>query len=353
MMASKPQLLTVITAMTLAASTMVNVLDIHPVIAENQVKTTNNSKAILTLSGHTAPVRTVAISPDGQSLASGGDDKTIRLWNLKTGQLLRTITGHPDGIKSLVFSPDGKILVSSGDAGNVRVWNVQTGQLIRSLTGHAASVSSIVMSPDGQTLATASMDKTIRLWNLNNGQLRHTIKTDANYLVMSPDGKTLFSGNQDGTIKQWNLRTRRLVTNIVPPKPKNPMFDFQRASGVVSLAISPDGQTIINGGYNDSHQSIQATDGKNVKVWNLNNRRLIYNFSVGIGAVESVVISPDGQNFIIGGFSHDISIFNLKTGNLIRKIQGHAGGVYALAISQDGKTLVSGSGDKSIKVWRL
>jgi WD40 repeat protein len=131
------------------------------------------------------------------------------------------------------------------------------------------------------------------------------------------------------------------------------MIESQRASAVISLAISSDGQTLINGGYNDFHQSIKQTDAKNIKVWNLKTGKLVYNFSAELGSINAVALTPNGKSFITGGLGRKISIFDLKTGKLSRTIEGHAGGIYALAVSKDGKTLISGSGDKSIKVWQL
>jgi WD40 repeat protein len=351
----KPQFWQILTAATLTASTFINTIPLNPAIAatENKVSTAQVNKAILTLSGHTAPLRTIAISPDGQTLASGGDDKTIKLWDLKTGKLLLTLTGHTEKLTSLVFSPDGRTLASSSYDKTIKIWNVQTGKLTRNINGHSSTVTSIAISPDGNTLASSSWDKTLRLWNLSNGKLTHTFKVFATAVVISPDGKTLISGNFDGTIKRWNLSTKKLIANLVPPKPKNPTFPSQRASSVISLAISKDGQTLINGGYNDFHNSIQETDGKNVKVWNLKTGKIIHNFTAELGSIDAVAITPDGKSFITGGLGRKISIFDVKTGKLIRTIEGHAGGIYALALSKDGKTLISGSGDKSIKVWQL
>jgi len=349
----KPQFWQLFTAATLTASTFINAVTLYPSIAENKVNTTQVSQTVFTLSGYTAPISTIVISPDGQTLASGSDDKTIKLWNLKTGKLLRTLTGHKEKVTSLVFSPDGKTLVSSSLDNTIKLWNVQTGKLNRNLTGHSSAVISIAISPDGKTLSSSSYDKTLRLWNLSNGRLVHTFKVFATAVVMSPDGRNLISGNEDGTIKRWNLRTRRLIANLVPPKPQNPMFESQRASAVTSLSISNDGNTLINGGYNDFHQSIKQTDSKNIKVWNLRTGKLIHNFANGIGGINAVAITPDGKSFITGGLGHKISIFDVKTGKLTCTIEGHVGGIYALAVSKDGKTLISGSGDKSIKVWRL
>ncbi|MBW4573781.1 MAG: WD40 repeat domain-containing protein [Aphanothece sp. CMT-3BRIN-NPC111] len=353
-MTPKLRLWNALSAIALTASTIVSAIYIYPAQADSQPSTNQISQVKLTLSGHTAPVRAIALSRDGQTLASGGDDKTIEVWNLKTGENIRTLNGHTEKVTSLAISPDGKTLASSSDDNTIKLWNLQNGKLENTLTGHSAAVTSIVITPTGQTLASASRDKTVKLWNLQNSQLRRTLKAEAISLVLGPDGKTLFTGSEDGTIKLWNLISRKRLGTLIPQTPASPPFE-PRASRVLSLAISPNGQTLVNGGYDDSHQSgaLQQTDGKNVKVWNLKTRKLIHNFSMGIGSVDTVAISPDGQTFATGGLGREISLWNLKTGKLIRTFAGHAGGIYALAFSPDGKSIISGSGDKSIKVWQL
>ena len=121
---------------------------------------------VRTLAGHTHWVRSVALAPDGQLLASGSDDTTIRLWDVATGQLVRTLEGHTAGVKSVAFSPDGRLLASGGWDTTVRLWDATTGQLVRTLKGHTDSVFSVAFSPDGRLLASGSLDNTVRLWGI-------------------------------------------------------------------------------------------------------------------------------------------------------------------------------------------
>ncbi len=119
---------------------------------------------IRTLTGHKDTVHSVAISPDGQTLASGSWDDTIKLWNLATGKELRTLTGHKSSVQSIAISPDGQTLASGSFDKTIKLWNLKTGDLLRTLTGHKNRVWSVAISPDGQTLASGSEDKTIKLW---------------------------------------------------------------------------------------------------------------------------------------------------------------------------------------------
>jgi hypothetical protein len=119
---------------------------------------------IRTLTAHQNGVTSIAMSADGQTLASGSLDKSIKLWNLKTGDLLRTLTGNAFGVMSIAMSADGQTLASGIGVKSIKLWNLKTGDLLRTLTAHQNEVRSVAISPDGQTLASGSLDKTIKLW---------------------------------------------------------------------------------------------------------------------------------------------------------------------------------------------
>ena len=155
---------------------------------------------IATLTGHTDRVESVSFSPDGQTLASGSVDETIRLWDVGTGRVIRTLTGHTDAVWSLSFSPDGQTLASGSVDETIRLWDVGTGRVIRTLTGHTARVVSVSFSPDGQTLASGSEDGTTRLWDVGTGCVIRTLTGHTavgGNVSFSPDGLTLASGSRD------------------------------------------------------------------------------------------------------------------------------------------------------------
>lgn len=188
-------------------------------------------------------IQTIAFSPDGRILASGGRDEAIILWNMATGQELRTFDWRSpreiggDWIYSLAFSPNGKRLAVGRTDPIVKVRDVVTGRELMALKGHSDIVRYLTYSPDGKTLATASFDKTVRLWDAQTGKELMALKGHAApvYCVaFSPDGKRLATGS-DGTVKLWDIMTGQGLITL-------------QGQTVTSVAFSPDGKTLATGG---------------------------------------------------------------------------------------------------------
>lgn len=199
---------------------------------------------VYTLSGHSGEVNSVAISPDGQTLASGSEDQTIKLWDLRTGELLSTLTGHSDGVKSVAFSPDGNKLASGSADYTIKLWHLHTAELLHTLTGHSNWVKSVAVSPDGQILASGSQDKTIKLWHLHAGELLRTLSGhwgEVNSVVISSDGHTLLSCSWDETIRLWHLGTGTELHSLEGHQ-----------GAVACVAISPDGQKVVSGSWDQT-----------------------------------------------------------------------------------------------------
>ncbi|BBD63018.1 WD repeat protein (plasmid) [Nostoc sp. HK-01] len=310
----------------------------------------------LTLSGHTAPVRALNLSSNGQVFASGSDDKTIKLWNPATGALIRTLTGHKERIKSILITPDNQTLISTSFDNTIRFWNIQTGSEVR-IIGEKTGVSAMLLTPDGQTLISGSGDGTIKFRNLKTRKIDRILKVETTVLAINRDGKTLYSGGENGgKIRVWNLVTGKQQNSFTPPLPRKEdlISGSERASAPITLAVSNDGKMLLSGGYDDSFQSggVRTTDGKSFKAWELTTGKLVHNLSLGT-SIDALIISPDNKTFVTGGLGREIVVRDIKTAKSVMELTGHAGGIYGLAISSDGKTLYSGSGDKSIKVWQI
>ena len=222
------------------------------------------------LQGHDSVVLAVRFSPNGQLLASGGEDQTIHLWNPHNQTLLQTLTGHEDRVTSLSFSPNASILASGSDDQTVRLWNMDDGALLTTLKSHKDGVTSLAFSPDGEVLASGSHDNTIKLWQSNGAMLQtltsHELAIAA--LAFSPDGKTLASASWDHTIRLWRMKDGELLQTLTGHQ-----------AGVTHIRFSPDGRTLIS----------DSADGA-TKLWNPTNGALIKTLLRETAAISDVII---------------------------------------------------------------
>jgi WD40 repeat protein len=154
-------------------------------------------------------IRSLALSPDGRSLATGGQDGSVRLWDLATGRQRFAVRAHVMSETSLAFSDDGRILVSASDCDRVaRLWDAATGRALGALRGHTAPVQAVVFAPGGRVLATAGADETVRLWDVASGQERVTLRGSDEplfALAFAPDGRALAAGDFGATVWIWEL----------------------------------------------------------------------------------------------------------------------------------------------------
>lgn len=293
-----------------------------------------------TLRGHTDWIYSIAITPNGQILASGSFDKTIKLWELSTGSLIHTLSNHSKGVCCVAISPDGQTLASGSWDETIKLWRLSTGELIGTLKGHTASVRSLVIAPDNQTLISGSFDETIKLWYMDTGECLSTIAEKVGQvcaIALTPDGQTIASGGNDGLITLRQLDTTG--------EGKNPAFTLTltgNLSSICSLAISPDGQILAAG----------CTDG-NLKLWQLSTGTLLDVLQGHAGPVMSAVFSVDGQTLISGSADGTIEIWDLETREQLGVLTNNAdGSVMSVAISSDGQLIAGGGADSIVKIWQ-
>jgi len=284
--------------------------------------------------GHEASVNSVAFAPDGQTIVSGSDDKTIRLWDLQGNAIGSPFQGHEASVNSVAFAPDGQTIVSGSGDKTMRLWDLQGNAIGTPFQGHESSVRSVAFAPDGQTIVSGSDDNTIRLWDLQGNAIGSPFQgheSSVRSVAFAPDGQTIVSGSADNTIRLWDLQGNAIGS------------PFQgHESSVMSVAFAPDGQTIVSGSYDNT-----------IRLWDLQGNAIGSPFQGHESSVSSVVFAPDGQTIVSGSYDNTIRLWDLQGSAIGQPFQGHEHYVMSVAFAPDGQTIVSGSLDNTIRLWDL
>ncbi|NJN86793.1 MAG: protein kinase [Leptolyngbyaceae cyanobacterium SL_7_1] len=304
-------------------------------------------QCIHTLTGHTSSITAVALSPTGETIASGGVDRTIRFWDTTSGRLIATLpgrslwstSGHGDRLSALTFACDGT-LISSSDDGTVKCWDGATRKLQTTLPGQGWGIAALAISGDGTVLASGGGDGSIHLWNpIAPEKLGELTKDQVPItgLALSPDGQFLASSDEQ-TIRLWDLRDRYLMNTF-----KGHLDRIQ------AIAITPDWQILLSASWD-----------KTVKLWHLQEGGLLRTIAAHGDRILCLAISPKGNLFATGCDDGTIAVWNLQHHRDDRFLihvsrlttLHHSWAVNALSFSADGQMLVSGSADETVKVWR-
>lgn len=283
------------------------------------------------LSGHADKVYGVAVSSDGQWIATASADKTVKLWRFD-GSFVKNLAFETDGVYNVTFSVDNQTIAASGLDGTVKLWK-RDGTPLTAFKAHEDVVYRVALSPDQQQIATASRDGTIALWHLDGKLIRRIPNQGATGTVVydiafSPDGKRLASAQSDQTIKLWKTDGTLLKT-------------LRGHTGqVYRVAFSPDGSTIAS-----------ASEDDTIRLWTNEGK------SSGIlkgheGNVYAVMFSPDGQTIASASWDKTVKLWK-PDGTLINTFAGHDAEVWSVAFRPDNQTLVSASSDKTARLWRI
>ena len=285
------------------------------------------------LRGHEAEVYGIALSPDDKQIVSASADGTIRLWNLATGKTERVfVAGLMSVVFSVAFTPDGKHIVSGSEDGTVRLWNVATGNEEKVFRGHRDWVRSVAFSVDGTHVASGSDDATIRLWKVTTGEdvmVFRGHKDSVYSVVFSPDNKQISSGSGDGTVRLWNIATGK-VENVFR----------SHDEFIYGVAFSPDGTRIASG-----------TDDGTIRVWNKTTGKVENVFHGHIDVVFSVKFSPNGKRIVSGARDRAIRLWNLEGVEKPSIFQRNQSGFGSVSLSPEGTRVAAATGNNSVQIW--
>jgi len=301
---------------------------------DERKKRLDNFAVVQSLSGCSGRVNTIAITPDSQTLVNvGNDNKTIKLWSLKTLQETCTMTGHSNNINAIAISSNGLIMVTGSEDKTIKIWNLQTKSEIMTLSGHNSPIDSVCISHNNQIIASGDRTGIIKLWDVKTGKENLSFTGHSSQiltLAISPDNKTLVSGGDDYIINIWNLNDGKQIHSLTG-----------HSAQIPKVAISSDGKTLVSASHDDT-----------IKIWNIKTGAEINTLTGNSDLMSSLAISPNGQ-FLVSGSYDKIKVWELNTGKEIKSFSDACYYVLNLAISPDGYTLVSGGGDNLIKIWRV
>ena len=299
----------------------------------------------------------IQYSPDGKELAVASD-MGIWIYDGRTGAEVALLSGHQGDVLAIAYTPNGKMLASAGRDETVRLWNPKTGESLATLTGHDGLVTGVAFAPDGKRFVSGSGDATVRLWSAETHEQLWSAKTPQTRqqtpmvrdvfgfetapgpfhrlafqwvltVAYSPDGQTLASsGSSDGTIQLWN------VENGIHTKTLKGHTDMVR-----TLAFSPDGKTLVSGSEDDT-----------LRMWDTNTGRMLRQLSGHSNDVKSVTFSRDGKILASGSKDASVRLWEAETGRFLPTLRGHFWEIKTVAIAPDGKTVVSAD-DRNILLW--
>jgi WD40 repeat protein/tRNA A-37 threonylcarbamoyl transferase component Bud32 len=326
-----------------------------------------------TYKGHRGRVNTLAWSPDGARIVSGGADRTAQVWDVTAGKTLWTYRAALKWVLAVDWSPDGGLIVVGGASplswwhNPVLVLDAETGKKLLKYTVHFKWILAVDWSPDGQRVASASggllsrWDDIVHVWDAARGTTLSSYSRHANTIhavAWSPDGSRIASGSADGTVQVWDAATAQPLLTCRGDRWNGVSVEW---SPVRALAWSPDGKRIASA----CDQVVQVWEAdaqkpvgtrswvhfgiRTVRMWENDKPLLMYHGHSQ--RVLAVAWSPDGLHLASGGDDGTAQVWDADTGEARMYYQGHMGPVSAIAWSPDGKHIASGGADRTVQVW--
>ncbi|OCR02240.1 sugar-binding protein [Oscillatoriales cyanobacterium USR001] len=316
------------------------------------------------LSGHKGSVPGVDISPDRKLIATGGEDKTVRIWK-PDGTLLH-ILNHSGSVWRVVFSPDSRLLVASSVDGSIKLWRVD-GTLIKSFQAHQGPAWGVAFGPNSKLIASSGGDATVKLWTLEGKQLKTFIghKNIVQNIAFSPDGKIIASAGGDSKIKLWSLDGKLLKileghqnaiwnltfcpsTNLLASVSEDDTAKFWKLDGTLVTTIQND--LIFRGIYCLGKYIAAVQEDNTIKKWK-SDGTLIEELKELNSVVRYMKIRSDGLMEVAANDRGIIKLWKLNN-SLLKSLTGHQKAIWEVATSMDGKLIASMSEDQTLKLWK-
>jgi eukaryotic-like serine/threonine-protein kinase len=286
---------------------------------------------VLTIRADTNELWSVAWSPDGSRLATGGTEGVVKIWDALSGRQLASLRGHTGELRSVAWSPDGRRLASAGLDRKVKVWDLEHGHKATTMSGHQAAVVCVAWSPDGSRLASGSTDTTVKIWDPATGTNTQTLPAQRRVFSVSwtSNGARLAACGAGQMVRVWDLSSAKEV------------WSTEVSGDRWSITFSPDGKQLATGGGDLTVNIRDAANGTNVTTY-WGHRNWIY----------SVSWEPQGTRLVsASGGDGMIMVWDTLTGTRLLSFLGHIGAVRCVAWRMDGSRIASAGMDGTVKVW--
>jgi len=273
-------------------------------------------------------------------------------------ECINILSGHKNSIKALAISPNGYLLISGSQDKTLRVWNLKTGQFLHRLIGHDAAIYSIAISPNGRKLVSGSLDRTLISWNLDKRAIAdrffshsgspYSHRCGAVYCVAySPDGMMIASGSEDHSIKLWNQRNGELLSRYCEHLEAVLSVQFINPSQIHHPFIKANSHSWRNYLFASS-----SRDGT-IKIWQFGQLKSIQTLTGHLDQVSAISLSPTQPLLVSGSADHTVKLWDLNTGELIKTLTEHSDSISSVSISPDGHWLATSSNNGTIYLWDI
>ncbi|KAI1821092.1 putative pre-mRNA splicing protein [Xylaria intraflava] len=295
-------------------------------------------KLMRVISGHLGWVRALAVEPNNQWFASGAGDRTIKIWDLATGNLRLTLTGHISTVRGLAVSPRHPYLFSCGEDKMVKCWDLETNKVIRHYHGHLSGVYTLALHPTLDVLVTGGRDGAVRVWDMRTRSNVHVMSghrgTVADVKCQEADPQVI-SGSLDSTVRLWDLAAGKTMSVLTHHK-----------KGVRALALHPTEFTFATGSTNS------------IKQWKCPEGAFMGNFEGHNAIINSLAVNEDV--LFSGGDNGSMSFWDWKSGHRFQSLDSIAqpgsldaeAGIMSSTFDRTGMRLIVGETDKTIKIWK-
>ena len=290
------------------------------------------SNAVAVLRGHRNQVLGASFGPDGGEIVSASRDRTARIWNAKTGELIHVLRGHGKEVMSAAFNRDGTRVITASADGTARVWDARSGRQTAVLLGHDTVVATAAFSPDGQRAVTASYDQTVRIWDAVSGRqlaVLPKLPDKVESAAFSKDGARIIAASDDGAARVWDANTGKLLATF-----------GGHGTALETAAFSPDGQ-----------RAITVTAGGVVDIWDIGSEKHLKHLNEGFEGANSAYYSNDGTLIVTAGRDDTACVWDADSGVRLVVLRGHEDGINTAAFSPDGRRVVTSSDDNTIRIW--